>query len=154
MEFWENGDIPWFRLEDINLNGRILNDSVQHVTKLAVKKSGLFKENSLIVTTSATIGEYALIKVPFLCNQRFTCLTIKDEYKDIVLPEFLLHYAYKLSIFCKEHLNVGNFASVDMGQFNKFKFPIPSLAIQERLINVLDNFDAICSDLKLGFLLK
>ncbi|MBR2933579.1 MAG: restriction endonuclease subunit S, partial [Clostridia bacterium] len=149
-DYWENGDIPWFRLEDINQNGRILYEAKQHVTQLALKKSGLFKENSLVVTTSATIGEYALIKVPFLCNQRFTCLTVKDCYKDRVIPEFLLHYCYKLAIFCKEHLNVGNFASVDMGQFNKFRFPIPPMAVQKRLIEVLDNFDKICSDLKIG----
>jgi type I restriction enzyme S subunit len=149
-EFWENGDIPWFRVEDINNNGRVLTDAIQHVTKAAVKKSGLFKENSIIITTSATIGEYALIRVPFLCNQRFTCLTLKDEYKELILPEFILHYCYKLSEFCKSHLNVGNFASVDMAQFNKFRIPIPSIETQKRLINVLDNFEAICTDLNIG----
>lgn len=30
------------------------------------------------------------------------------------------------------------------------KVPIPSLEIQERIVHVLDNFDAICSDLKIG----
>ena len=149
-EFWNNGTIDWFRLEDINQNGRVLYEANQKVTELAVKKSGLFKENSLIITTSATIGEYALIKVPFLCNQRFTCLTIKDEHSQSLMPEFMLHYAYKLSAFCKEHLHIGNFASVDMTQFNKFKFPIPTLDVQERIVNVLDNFDTICSDLKIG----
>ena len=149
-DFWENGTIDWFRLEDINQNGRVLYKANQKVTELATKKSGLFKENSLIITTSATIGEYALVKIPFLCNQRFTCLTIKDEFANSLTPEFMLHYAYKLSAFCKEHLHTGNFASVDMVQFNKFKFPVPSLEIQKRLVNVLDNFDAICSDLKIG----
>ena len=28
--------------------------------------------------------------------------------------------------------------------------PIPSLEVQKRLVKVLDNFDAICSDLKIG----
>ncbi|SHL37473.1 type I restriction enzyme, S subunit, partial [Fibrobacter intestinalis] len=30
------------------------------------------------------------------------------------------------------------------------KIPIPPLSVQERIVNVLDNFDAICSDLKIG----
>ena len=25
-EYWENGTIPWFRMEDIRANGRILSD--------------------------------------------------------------------------------------------------------------------------------
>ena len=148
--YWENGTLPWFRLEDINLNGRILNDSIQHITQFALKKSGLFSANSIIVTTSATIGEYALIKVPFLCNQRFTCLTIRPKFKNALIPEYFLHYCYKLSEYCKNNLNKGNFASVDMGRFYAFKFPIPTLEKQKEIIELLDNFDVYCKSLQDG----
>lgn len=30
-EYWENGSIPWFRMEDIRENGRILNAALQKV---------------------------------------------------------------------------------------------------------------------------
>ena len=42
-EYWENGTLPWFRLEDINDKGRVLFESYQHITPLALKKNGLFK---------------------------------------------------------------------------------------------------------------
>ena len=32
----------------------------------------------------------------------------------------------------------------------KYKLTLPSLEVQQRIVNVLDNFDAICSDLKIG----
>ena len=79
-EFWENGTVPWFRMEDIRENGNILSDSLQHVNECAVKGQ-LFPENSIIVATSATVGEHALITVPSLANQRFTYLMIRPEYK-------------------------------------------------------------------------
>ena len=79
-EFWENGTIPWFRLEDIRENGRVLNDAIQHVSSEA-SKGDVFPADSFIVSTSATIGEHAWITVPFLANQRFTCLTCKSEWK-------------------------------------------------------------------------
>ena len=28
-EYWEQGTIPWFRMEDIRQNGNILSDSIQ-----------------------------------------------------------------------------------------------------------------------------
>ena len=37
-EFWRNGTIPWFRMEDIRENGRILNNSLQHITPVYVIK--------------------------------------------------------------------------------------------------------------------
>ena len=54
--YWENGTIPWFRMEDIRENGHILSDSIQHVNSKAIK-GDLFPANSIIVATSATIGE-------------------------------------------------------------------------------------------------
>jgi type I restriction enzyme S subunit len=29
-DFWENGTVPWFTLNDIRTNGRLLDDSIQH----------------------------------------------------------------------------------------------------------------------------
>ena len=54
-EFWENGQIPWFRMDDIRENGQILNDSLQKVSKSAVKGGKLFPADSIIISTSATI---------------------------------------------------------------------------------------------------
>ena len=62
-DFWENGTIPWFRMEDIRNNGRILSDSIQHITEAAVKGK-LFPANSIIMSTTATIGEHALVLTP------------------------------------------------------------------------------------------
>lgn len=71
-DFWENGTIPWFRMEDIRQNGRILSDAIQHITPAAIKGKGLFPVNSIIIATTATIGEHALVIADSLANQRFT----------------------------------------------------------------------------------
>ena len=147
-ELWD-GDIPWFRIEDIRLNGRILNESLQHISRAAVKGKP-FPANSIIISTSATIGEHALITCESVANQRFTYLMLKEQYKSQFDIKFLFYYCYILDEYCRNNLNQGNFASVDMAKFNNFEFPIPPLEVQERIVKVLDNFDAICSDLGIG----
>ena len=148
-KFWEKGTIPWFRMEDIRENGRILSSALQYVSESAVKGSP-FPANSIIVATSATIGEHALITVPSLANQRFTYLMLKEQYKDVFDIKFLYYYCFKLDDYCKKCLNQGNFASVDMKKFIKFAFPLIPLEVQQRLVNVLDNFESFCSDLNIG----
>ncbi len=32
----------------------------------------------------------------------------------------------------------------------KYKIPVPSLEIQSRIVQVLDNFDTVCNDLNIG----
>ena len=145
-EYWDNGTVPWFRMEDIREKGPILSDSIQHVNPKAIK-GNLFPADSIIVATSATIGQHALIKIPSLANQRFTYLMLKDEWKERYDIKFLFYYCYKLDEFCLGHLNQGNFASVDMKQFSEFKFPVPPLEVQREIVRVLDNFTFLLAEL-------
>ena len=78
--FWNGGVIPWFRMEDIRQNGRILSDSIQHITSDAVKGE-LFSAYSIILSTTATIGEHALLIADSLANQQFTNLKIRESLK-------------------------------------------------------------------------
>ena len=115
-EFWEGGTIPWFRMEDIRENGNILSDSAQHITRAAVKGK-LFPANAIIVATSATIGEHALITVESLANQRFTYLVRRPEYEEKLDPKFVYYYCYKLDEWCLNNTNISSFPSVDMAKF-------------------------------------
>ena len=139
---WDGGTIPWFRMEDIRENGRVLGDSLQHITEAAVKGGRLFPANSIIVATSATIGEHALITVPFLSNQRFTCLTVKPEYLDQLDVKFAYYYCFMLDSWCLKNTTTSSFASVDMAGFRRFPFPIPPVEVQQEISRVLDSFAA------------
>lgn len=145
--FWENGTIPWFRMEDIRENGQILSDSLQKITPEAVKGGKLFPANSIIIATSATIGEHALITVPHLSNQRFTSLTPKPEFIQRFSMKFVFYYCFALNEWCKSNTTKSSFASVDMAGFKKFPFPIPPLAIQNEIVRILDTMTALTSEL-------
>lgn len=147
-EYWNNGTIPWFRMEDIRENGRILCNSIQHIAISAVKGGKLFPANSIIIATSATIGEHALVTVDYLCNQRFTSLVPKQEFKQSLDMRFVFYYCFKLSEWCLKNTTTSSFASVDMNGFRKFQIPIPPLAIQEEIVNILDAFTTLEAELE------
>lgn len=147
-EYWEGGTIPWFRMEDIRQNGRILNDSIQHITPLGVKKSGLFPANSIIVATTATIGEHALVIVDSLANQRFTFLTKCKSFDSKLDMKYMHYYMFIVDEWCKKNTNVSGFASVDMEKFKRLQIPIPSLEEQNRIVGILDTFTDSIENLK------
>lgn len=149
-EYWEGGTIPWFRMEDIRENGRILSDSIQHITMEGVKKGNLFPANSFILATTATIGEHALLIADSLANQRFTNLTVCKSLSDRLLIKFVLHYMFIVDEWCKKNINVSGFASVDMNKFKKLEFPIPSLEEQHRIVSILDRFESLTTSLLSG----
>ncbi|MBP3227206.1 MAG: restriction endonuclease subunit S [Bacteroidaceae bacterium] len=148
--FWEGGTIPWFRMEDIRENGRELSDAIQHITPAAVKGKGLFAAGSFIMATTATIGEHALLIVDSLANQRFTNLRIRKSLDSQLDTRYCFHYLYVLGEWCKQNVNAGGFASVDMGKFRRYPFPIPPLEEQRRIATILDKFERLTTSLQEG----
>ncbi len=146
-EFWEKGTIPWFRMEDIRENGRILKDSIQHITPKALKNKKLFPKNSIIISTTATIGEHALLIVDSLANQQFTFLSKKVNCGIALDMKFFFYQCFLLGEWCKKNTNVSGFASVDMTAFKKYKFPIPPLEIQQEIVKILDAFTELNTEL-------
>lgn len=147
-DFWEGGTIPWFRMEDIRQNGRILSDAIQHITPAAIKGKGLFPANSIIIATTATIGEHALVIVDSLANQRFTNLTVRKSLSACLLPKFVFYYMFVIDEWCKKNVNAGNFASVDMKRFKKLDFPLPPIEVQTEIIHILDKFTSLEAELE------
>ena len=148
-EFWENGSIPWFTLEDIRKNGRILSDAIKHITPTGVKKSGLFPQNSIIVSTTATIGEYALITRDFLCNQQISCISVKEATRGKLLPKYLYYLSNSIGNWCKKNVNGGgSLLIVSTSKLNNLFIPLPPLSTQSRIVSILDTFEQSISNLE------
>ncbi len=149
-DFWKDGTIPWFRMDDIRANGRILYDSALHVTPQAVKRNGLFKVNSILLATTATIGEHALIQQNALANQQLTNFEIKEKYRELLIPKFAFHYFFIIDEWCKANARQNNLPSVDVQKLRKEPFPIPPLSEQRRIVDILDRFDTLTNSISEG----
>lgn len=140
--YWTNGTIPWFRMEDIRTNGRILKDSIQHVTPEAVKGNGLYPKYSIILSTTATIGEHALLIADSLANQRFTFLNRKVNRRDMIDIIFFYHYCFILGKWCRDNINAGGLLAVNMDDLKNHSIYIPkSIAEQQAIATILTKMD-------------
>ncbi|HHT7812785.1 TPA: restriction endonuclease subunit S [Streptococcus suis] len=71
---------------------------------------------------------------------------------DLLLPEYCAH-CFNSSFFRKEIVRYSTYttrALTNGSTLSKLTIPIPPLSIQERIVQVLDNFDAVCNDLNVG----
>ena len=138
-EFWEGGTIPWFRMEDIRKNGRILSDSIQHITQEAVKTAGLFEANSFILATTATIGEHAWLIADSLANQRFTNLKIRKSLREKVSVKWMFYKFFHIDEYCKRGCKVTTFAAVDMVELTNMPIHLPPIEEQLKDVSYLDD---------------
>ena len=134
--YWDNGTYPWFTVEDIREQGRIITDTKQKITKFAWDKLKIFPENTILLCCTASLGEYALTKIPLTSNQQFNGLMIKEE--DYLSPMFLMYYCATLK---NKLYALSGKATIDFVSAEKVRqltIPVPPLGEQERIVGELD----------------
>lgn len=142
-QYWENGTIPWFRMEDIRANGGILFDSIQHITPQAVKGGGLFVPYSIILATTATIGVHAMIIADSLANQQFTNFSIRKSLIAKYDLYFIYYAFYKIDEWSLKNTNSGGLLSVDIKGLLKQPFLTPSKTEQQQIASYFKSLDAL-----------
>ena len=139
--FWEGGTIPWFRMEDIRENGGILNDAIQHITPLGIKGNGLFEKNSIILSTTATIGVHAMLIADSLANQRFTNFSIRKSLKHTFDPMFVYYSFFGIDEWSKKNTNSGGLLSVNIPLLLKQPYLTPSINEQRAIASYFTTLD-------------
>lgn len=137
-EFWEDGSIPWYRMEDIRETGRKLNEAKQYITKEAVKGGGLFEAGSFILATTATIGEHAVLIVDSQANQQFTNLKIRKSLEATLLRDYFYYYLFVIDDYCKATTKTSTFPAVSMELLKNCHVVFPSPEQQQNIVDYLD----------------
>lgn len=137
-EFWEDGTIPWYRMEDIRDSGRKLDEAKQYVTKDAIKGGGLFEAGSFILATTATIGEHAVLIVDSLANQQFTNLKIRKSLSNRLLRDYFFYYLFVIDDYCKATTKTSTFPAVSMELLKNCHVVFPLVQEQQAIVDYLD----------------
>lgn len=140
-EYWENGNIPWFTVEDIRSSGRIINKTNQSITEKALKETSvkLLPEDSVLLCCTASLGEVAFTKIPLTTNQQFNGLVSKD--KENLYPYYLFYSAQKLGESLKSKSGKTTISFLSVGTLSKEKILLPPLEEQQKIAEILGAVD-------------
>lgn len=151
-DYWEDGTMPWISSKDMKVS--TLKDTEDHITEKAISEASMtvYPPNGVAVVTRSGILKHTLpvAFVPFATtvNQDIKILVAGEG----VLPRYAFHAIQGKSpdILAKAKKQGGTVDSLEFKKFLDYKIPLPSLEVQKRLVEVLDNFDSICTDLNIG----
>lgn len=105
----------------------------------------------MIVSCSGTIGKTFVIPKGApkgVINQALLKLTPKENLDVFYLQYFFENTISKILNGVARGGAIKNVPSVN--ELKAIKLPLPSIDVQHRLVHVLDNFEAICTDLNIG----
>ena len=141
------GSIPWLRTQEVDF--REIYDTELGITEegLANSSAKWIEKNAVIVAMyGATAAKVGIAKIPLTTNQACCNIEIDENIANYRYVYYWLTYNYETL----KSMGQGSQSNINAGIIKSFKIPVPSLEIQSRIVQVLDNFDTVCNDLNIG----
>ena len=116
-----------------------------------LRKNDFEYDEAAIITAGDGVGVgkvYHYIEGKYALHQRAYRIHINTPE---VVPKYYFHYMKaKFLPYIQKTMFQGSVASIRRPMLNAFPVPVPPLDVQNRIVNVLDNFEKVCSDLNIG----
>jgi len=143
------GTIPWLRTQEIDWAD--IYDTGIKISEEALKASSArwIPANCVIVAMyGATAAKVAINRIPLTTNQACCNLKINEEMAEHRYVYYWLCSQYK-TLKAKGQ---GSQSNINKSIIEKHPIPIPPLEVQQKIVSILDRFDALCNDLTSGLL--
>ena len=153
VTYSENGNI--IALRGLNVkNGRLDLHDVKYVDKSDFSKLERSKLHigDMLFTYVGTVGQVAIVDEEDKYYLAPNVALIRCD-KEVLLPQYMKYYFQTTQFWDKQIrrlLQSSSMQNIPMEKIRKFEIAVPPLDVQNRIVNVLDNFERICSDLNIG----
>jgi len=142
--------VRYLRITDITDSGGLNDEYVSADLKEDVSKEPLVDGDILFARTGATVGKTLIYKRCF-GKCLFAGYLIRYRVrKQIVLPQYLFHFTHSTNYYnwISGSLAVGAQPNISAQRYNQLQFPLPSLQEQQRIVSILDTFEASIQNLE------
>ena len=145
------GDIRFIRITDIDENGYLKSNDKKYISLTEESRNYLVRYGDLLMArTGATYGKTLFVDTDEA--SAYASFLIKITPSEKLNSRYYWHFS-KSTLYWKQANNLVSKAGQPQFNANSLKnvrIPIPSLEIQSRIVQVLDNFDMVCNDLNIG----
>ena len=143
-EFW-NGAIPWITLVDLPTAHVVseITNTQRTISEIGLAKSSaqLIPENSVIVSTRATIGRIGINRIPLATNQGFKSIVVQDPLR--TLPEYVALAATRLVPIMDTWASGGTFKEISKSKFCQLQIPLPPLTKQKEIVAEFEGYQKV-----------
>ena len=140
-------------LEGTNIHDGVISDNeIIYVSKEFHKKHirNELKDGDILMVQSGHVGECAVVDDKYAGSNCHALIIMSNAGR--CNSRFVMHYLRSTEgkAGLKKITTGGTVKHILASNMKKFMIPVPPLDVQNRIVNVLDNFERICSDLNIG----
>ena len=150
-EYWNNGTIPWMNSGEVNK--RQIYETENRITELGFNNSStkMVPANTVVVALAGqgkTRGTVAITRIPLCTNQSLCSIVIENSSinNNYVYYYMITQYNKLRRISSGD----GTRGGLNIPMIQNYIIPLPPLSEQERIVSILDKFDALVNDITVG----
>ena len=143
-KYYWNGNIPWASVKDIVNCNLYLKKTKDFITNIGLDNSPshIIRNGNIIVATRINCGKMVITNIDVAINQDLRGIILNNT----VLNKYVVYYFQTLKI---EGIGT-TVKGISIQELENIKIPVPPISEQERIVSILDRFDALCNDLTSG----
>ena len=136
-KFWDGG-INWFTPSEIGKTKYVVS-SVRSISYDGMLKSSakLLPQNTVLLTTRATLGEMSILHAEATTNQGFQSLIPSKE----LLAEYVYYLQVIIKPWCEKYASGNTFREISKSALSNCVIPVPDISIQNKIVRVLSGID-------------
>jgi len=142
--------INWIKIGDVAPNSKYITSCQEKITHEGAKKSRFVKKSDFILSNSMSFGRPYILKIDGCIHDGWLSIS---EFEDSVTADYLYYILVSSSIqreMAKRASFGGAVQNLNADVVKGIEIAIPSFETQNRIVNVLNNFDDICTDLNIS----
>ena len=147
--YWDNGTIPWMNSGEVNL-GRVFQTE-KKITQLGYDSCStkMVPPHTVVVALAGqgkTRGTVAITEIELCTNQSLCAIEVQQ---DIVNSYFLWHYLRgQYQTLRRISSGDGTRGGLNQNMIRNFEIPVPPMAVQRKIVEILDNFSNLTAELE------
>lgn len=117
----------------------------------SLRRSILQANDILFTIAGATIGKCVVVPasaLPANTNQALAIIRLKENYEHKYI--FYLLKSKYMKDYIQKSIKGSAQPNLNLQQLNDFVIPVPTLEVQQRIVDILDRFDTLCNDITSG----
>ncbi len=142
--------VNWIKIGDVSVGTKYITSAAEKITPEGAEHSRKVKKGDFILSNSMSFGRPYILAIDGCIHDGWLCISNFQEY---LIPDFLYHLLNSSTIqkeMAKKASFGGAFLNLNADIVRSLVLPVPPKKEQLRIVEILDKFDAFCTDLTSG----
>ena len=146
-EYWNSKDYKWISIADLTISDKYINNTKEHISKLAVLESGikLIHANTVVMSFKLSIGKTAILGEDMYSNEAI--MAFHDKHIVELLPEYI-YYLIKAKNWADGSNRAVMGQTLNKATLSEIEVYIHTIEEQRKIVKLMSSIEKVIDNRK------